>query len=112
MNFKEILSEDVKGTFLNLSEFADTHRLNGKEVAAMVDDDLLDGEINVKFHGQAQQRGTGLYNGGVVLYVSSSEFGKPKPGSILELDRRRYEVISASEQEGMRKIDLKRVGGL
>ncbi len=111
MNFKEILKQDVGKTFLNLSEFADTHRLNGKEVAAMIDDDLLDGEINVRFHGQTQQKGAGLYHGHIALYVASADFGKPKPGSTLDLDGRRYSVISASEQEGMRIINLQKVGG-
>lgn len=111
MDFKEILKNDVKNVFLNLSEFAETHTLNGKEVTAVIDDDLLDGEISVKFHGQVGQQGAGLYNGGIALYVSTADFGKPKPGSTLELDGRRYSVISTSEQDGLYKINIQRVGG-
>lgn len=105
------MQQDIKNVFLNLSEFADDHTLNGKKVSAIIDDDMLDGEINVKFHGQQQQRAAGLYNGGIALYISKSDFGKPKPGAILELDGRRYTVISTSEQDGMYKINIQKAGG-
>lgn len=111
MDFKEILKSDINDVFLNLSEFAETHILNGKEVKAIVDDDTLDGEVNIKFHGQAQQRGEGLYSGGIALYISTADFGKPKPGATLTLDEIRYFVISTSEQNGMYKINIQRAGG-
>jgi hypothetical protein len=111
MNFKEILKNDVKATFLNAEEFAETHTLNGAEVCAVLDDDLLDGEINVSFHGQgAQERAGGLYSGGVALYVSTDDFGKPKVGTGLKLDGRQYTVLAVSEQDGMYKINLQRTG--
>ena len=110
MDFKEIPENDVKGVFLNQLEFADTHILNGKEVVAVIDDDMIDGEVNVKFHGQSQQMG-GLYSGGIALYISTADFGKPKPGSMIELDGKRYTVISTSEQDGMYKINIQKVGG-
>ena len=111
MTFKEAVRADVYDVFLNLSEFADTHKLNGKEIRAIVDDDVLDGEISVKFGGTTK-RASGIYNGGIELYVAKSDLGKPKPGSILELDGRRYIVEAASEQDGIYKITINRTGGL
>lgn len=111
MDFKEILKNDVNNVFLNLSEFADTHMINGKEITAVIDDDMLDGEVNVKFHGQQAQQSTGLYNGGIALYISTADFGKPKPGSMIELDGKKYIVISTSEQDGIYKINIQKAGG-
>ena len=36
--FKEQIAADISTTFLNCLEFADTHTVNGKEMAAVVDD--------------------------------------------------------------------------
>lgn len=111
MDFKDILKDDINSVFLNLSEFGTIHKLNDKKVNVIIDDDMLDGEINLSFHGERQETGRGLYNGGIALYVASTDFGKPKPGSTLTLDGNIYTVISASEQDGMRKITLRKVGG-
>lgn len=111
MDFKDIIETDITSVFLNLSEFADTHTINGKSMSAIIDDDMLDGEINVKFHGDRQQTAGGLYNGGIALYVSGADIGKPKPGSLLEVDGRNYIVVSTSEQDGIYKIIIQRAGG-
>lgn len=39
--FKEQIAADISTTFLNRLEFADTHTVNGKEMAAVVDDNEL-----------------------------------------------------------------------
>lgn len=110
MNFKEIIKDDVKSTFLNYSEFADEHYLNGKKVIAVIDDDVLDGEISVKYNGSSN-RAEGLYNGGIRLYVSTDDFGKPKKGTYLELDGKQYKVEAVATEHGMYKITMNRVGG-
>ena len=111
MGFKDQIAADITNVFLNMSEFADTHTINGKSMKAIIDDDMLDGEIDVKFHGDRQQTVGGLYNGGIALYVSASDLGKPKPGAMLEIDGKRYSAISTSEQDGMLKITIQKVGG-
>ena len=104
MTFKDILRADVNNVFLNTTEFADWHTLNGKRIRAVIDDDMLDGEITVKFHGQQARQQTRLYNADITIYVSKAEFGKPKPGSLMELDGKKYIAVSTSEQGGMYKI--------
>ena len=111
MSFKDTIKNDIKNVFLNLSEFADMHTLNGKEIQLVIDDDMLDGEVNVKMHGSTQYTSSGLYSGGIAIYVSRDDFGKPKPNSLLELDGKRYIVISSSEQDGMLKIVIQKTGG-
>lgn len=111
MNFKETIATDITNVFLNLSEFADEHKINGKTMRAIIDDDTLDGEISVKFHGDRQQSAGGLYNGGIALYIRTADLGKPKPGALLEIDGRNYIVVSTSEQDGIYKITIQRAGG-
>lgn len=112
MNFKEILRADVTNTFLNLSEFADYHVLNGKKIRAVIDKSSVQGEITVKFHRQQARQQTRLYNVDVVIYVSAAEFGKPKPGSLMELDGKKYIAQSATEMGGIYKIEMQKAGGI
>ena len=44
--FKEQIAADISTTFLNCLEFADTHTVNGKEMAAVVDDNELHGRTD------------------------------------------------------------------
>lgn len=109
--FKDIIHEDVKTAFLNLTEFGELHDINGVQLPAVVDDDLLDGEVSISYHGQSAQRAGGLYSGGIALYISTDDLGKPKVGTMLKLDGKTYTVVSVSEQDGMYKIDLHKTGG-
>ncbi len=111
MNFKETIRADVTNVFLNLSEFADWHLLDGRKVRAVVEDDILEDEVTVKFHRQQEKQQTRLYNADIVVYVSAAEFGKPKPGSVMEFDGKQYIVLSTSEQDGIYEIDMRKAGG-
>lgn len=98
MNFKDILKQDIKNTFLNNMEFADTHIINGKAVNAVLDDEIL------------KENGI-LNNDELIIYVSSDEIGIPSPNSILTLDGKNYIVVSASTTDDMREIHIKRARG-
>ena len=110
MSFKDILQRDIKNVFLNPDEFADTHDLNGKSVAAVIDDDFLD-EITLKLNDEYQRTAAGLFGGTIAIYVAKSDFGKIKPGRALTVDGRLYTVMSTSEQDGILKIVVTRTGG-
>lgn len=43
MDFKEILQDDINNAFLDSSEFAEVHNLNGQEVNIVIDDNVTDG---------------------------------------------------------------------
>lgn len=110
MEFKDIIAEDIESIFLNNTEFAERHIVNGKEINAVVDDFVLGGIVDVKLTGSAS-RAEGLYKGNVVLFVSKNDFKKPKSGSKLELDGRSYTVEKTSDEDGLYSIELCRIGG-
>lgn len=111
MEFKDIIKQDITDVFLNMSEFADIHTLNGNDVMAIFDDDMINNDVTTEIYGSTQARATGLYHAAGAIYVSTADTGKPAPGSRLEFDGRQYTVISTSEQSGMYKINVQRVGG-
>lgn len=105
-----MLKADINDVFLNTAEFADVHTLNGREVRAVVNEDLFS-ETNIKFSGSAQQKGDGLFSSGITIYISTEDFGKPKTGALLEFDNKKYIVLSTAEQSGIYKITMQRTGG-
>ena len=49
ISFKEAARKDVANTFLNLAEFADLHKINGKEMPVIVDEnELIEREKRMK----------------------------------------------------------------
>lgn len=111
MIFKDIVKRDVKNIFLNVSEFASPHVINGKSITAVVDENSLNDDAVLSLSGEAQRKAPGLYGGTTTIYVSKEDFRKPKPGSALELDGRSYTVISAADSGGMYVIKVQRTGG-
>lgn len=109
MNFKECIAADNENVFLNVSEFAEEHVLNGKKLNAVIDEDIMGdiaSSVNFSVNGS-----NGLTSGRKVIYVSESDFGKPKAGSLLQLDGSTYFVVSASTEAGMQKIIVERAAG-
>ena len=41
MSFKDQIKQDLSDVFLNLDEFADLHRIEGKEVPVVIDSDIM-----------------------------------------------------------------------
>ena len=75
-------------TFLNCLEFADTHTVNGKEMAAVVDDNELLERDKAKIMA-AQTEGT--YKARRLVYVAKADFGpRPAQGAMLTLDGKAY----------------------
>ena len=77
--FKEQIAADISTTFLNCLEFADTHTVNGKEMAAVVDDNEL------------------------------LERDKAKIMAAQTLDGKAYKVKSCTEEAGVLAIELEAV---
>ena len=103
---KEI-AEDKSTTFLNCLEFADTHTVNGKEMAAVVDDNELLERDKAKIMA-AQTEGT--YKARRLVYVAKADFGpRPAQGAMLTLDGKAYKVKSCTEEAGVLAIELEAV---
>lgn len=101
-SFKEIIQRDVKQVFFNTAEFADTHLVDGKPMASMIDDnENIEREKRMKSHMD------GIYARQILLYVMASEFGDlPAQGRLLKLDNKVYIVVDATDECGIYTITL------
>lgn len=100
--FKDIVREDVEKVFLNESEFADEHIVDGKKIPIIIDNnEMLEREKRYKAldEGVAQKQ--------VLFYVSALKFGRlPAIGRLLELDGKTYKVVDAIREGAMYSISL------
>ena len=104
---KEQIAADISTTFLNCLEFADTHTVNGKEMAAVVDDNELLERDKAKIMA-AQTEGT--YKARRLVYVAKADFGpRPAQGAMLTLDGKAYKVKTCTEEAGVLAIELEAV---
>jgi hypothetical protein len=102
MSFKDDVANDIHETFLNEQEFAEIHRVSGKELLASVDDMEL-----VNRQKKSGSLVDGIHRKRIMLYVAGSEFGPlPAAESLLALDGKRYRVVEAHDEDGMYSITL------
>ena len=101
--FKEQIAADISTTFLNCLEFADTHTVNGKEMAAVVDEN----EILERDKSRLGTHADGLYKSRRLIYVARAEFGpRPAIGAMLSLNGWQYKVTDCTEEAGVLAIEL------
>ena len=101
--FKEIISEDVHRTFLNVDEFSDTHTVNGKEMPVQIDTN----EQIEREKRRTQITEDGIYRNEKLIYVAASDFGAmPKQGSVLNLDGKIYRVADCADEYGVYSITI------
>jgi len=102
-SFKECIAADVSNVFLNRLEFADTHTVNGKKMAVLVDEN----ELLERDKGKLGVQQTGLYKSRRLIYVAQADFG-PRPAikSVLTLDRVAYRVRDCTAEAGILAIEL------
>ena len=102
-SFKECIAADVPNVFLNRLEFADTHTVNGKKMAVLVDENELLERDKAKLGTHAD----GVYKSRRLIYVAQADFG-PRPAikSVLTLDRVAYRVRDCTAEAGILAIAL------
>jgi hypothetical protein len=92
-------------TFFNLDEFADLHDIDGQQVPAIIDSDVLK-----KFSRGSMQRmpyNDGVYTSETMLFVRESDLGyRPVIGQHLRLDGEHYLVTDCTENAGVLEITL------
>ena len=101
MTLKSQVAADM-ALFLNTDEFADMHDIDGNQVAAIVDEDIIKQRSN-------RQGGNfdGVYRGEVVLYVKAADLSRrPVRGQAIRLDGRLMLVDDCAESDGMLEISL------
>lgn len=102
LTFKQTIQNDIGSVFLNASEFADLHTINGKTMAAMVDDmEHIEREKRMKSNMD------GIYTRQILLYVSGEDYGPlPAFGIIVTMDGKKYTVVDTTDEGGVYTITL------
>ena len=100
MDFKHQVCKDIGKVFLNIEEFADYHRIEGKMVAAVFDDEQL--------QKMKQGQMLGLVEADVLIFARQKDLPPHiTPGSLLNVDGRELLVVDAAFDMGMAEIALK-----
>lgn len=100
MTFKEQLAADAGAVFLNPAEFGETHVVNDREMAI-----VIDGHISSGHQGGAGQYLDGAYTKLRKVYVAAADFGPlPKQGSVFTVDDGEYTVVDAVAEGDMYTI--------
>ncbi|CAM3107699.1 MULTISPECIES: hypothetical protein [Streptobacillus] len=104
MNFKEIVSKDITTTFLNLNEFATDHKLNGRIVKCVIDEDKFENKIRM---GTILTQVEGVIRRGITIFIGQEElYAIPHVGEHFKLDDLDYEVLKFKMDIGIYEIDL------
>lgn len=105
MSFKAQVEKDIAGVFINPSEFASEHNIDGTLVNCVVDDDI----INERTGLDPQMEYDGVFIVKKMLYIEKSFFDeKPIEGQRLELDQDFFYVRNVSDNMGVLEIELER----
>lgn len=98
-SFKEMVAKDVHSTFLNLEEFGEEHRVEGKTITAVIDENAL----------KERQGGQELSvaESSLLLYAAVEDLPARRPaGEGLNVDGREYIVNDWSEDTGIATVAL------
>lgn len=102
MNFKDILENDLN-IFLNTSEFAGIHKINGVSFSITVDHEKLKERHTKDFDG--------LIVGDILYFVKVKDIllkflKPPKIGDAQMFDKKPCEIVDIKEDEGIFEIIL------
>lgn len=99
MGFKEQIINDLDAVFLNLDEFAEIHRVEGKKIPVVVDNDKLE---KLK-KGQI----LGLVEADMLLMGRESDFPEDlNPGRLLNVDGREMIIANSGKDMGLVEVAL------
>lgn len=100
MSFKEQIQNDLDAVFLNLDEFAELRRVEGVEIAVVVDSD----QLNTLKQGQI----LGLVEADMLLLGKAADFPADlTPGRLLNVDGREMIVELSGEDMGLAEVALR-----
>lgn len=103
MSFKDQIQRDLDTVFFNLDEFAERHRVEGKEIVVVVDSDAL-----AKLSKIGDNRTHGLVEADLVLLGRKMDLPATlEPGRLLNVDGRELLVVSSNENMGLVEIFLR-----
>lgn len=100
MSFKEQIERDLDAVFLNLDDFGERHRVEGKEITVVVDND----QLNKLKKGQI----LGLVEADMLLMGKAADFPEDlEPGNLLNVDGRELLIELSGEDMGLVEVALK-----
>lgn len=99
MGFKEQIQKDLDAVFFNLDEFAELHRVEGEQIAVVVDSD----QLNKLKKGQI----LGLIEADMLIMGRESDFPADlDPGRLLNVDGRELLVVNSGKDMGLVEVAL------
>lgn len=99
MDFKQMINADISRVFLDLSVFAEKHRVAGEEIPAVLDEDAL------KDRQGGQE--LGIAEASMLLFAAVSDLPPRRPaGETLNVDGREYIIADWREDMGVATISL------
>ena len=102
-SFKDQIKQDLSDVFLNLDEFADLHRIEGKEVPVVIDSDMLE-----KLSKIGDNRIHGMDEADMVIMGKASDLPENlDPGRLLNLDGREVIVVTTTSEMGLVQIAVR-----
>lgn len=103
MSFKDQIKQDLSDIFLNLDEFADLHRIEGKEVPVVIDSDIM-----AKLSKIGDNRIHGMDEADMVIMGKASDLLENlDPGRLLNLDGREVIVVTTTSEMGLVQIAVR-----
>ena len=103
MSFKDQIKQDLSDVFLNLDEFADLHRIEGKEVPVVIDSDIM-----AKLSKIGDNRTHGMDEADMVIMGKASDLPENlDPGRLLNLDGREVIVVTTTSEMGLVQIAVR-----
>ena len=100
MSFKDQIQQDLDAVLLDTDEFAELHRIEGKEIPVVVDNDQL---VKLK-QGQI----LGLVEADLLLMGKESDFpADMEPGRLLNVDGRELIVATSGTDMGLIEVALR-----
>lgn len=103
MSFKDQIKQDLSDIFLNLDEFADIHRIEGKEVPVVIDSDIM-----AKLSKIGDNRIHGMDEADMIIMGKASELPENlDPGRLLNLDGREVIVVTTTSEMGLVQIAVR-----
>ena len=103
MSFKDQIKQDLSDIFLNLDEFADLHRIEGKEVPVVIDSDIM-----AKLSKIGDNRIHGMDEADMVIMGKASDLPENlDPGRLLNLDGREVIIVTTTSEMGLVQIAIR-----
>lgn len=103
MSFKDQIKQDLSDIFLNLDEFADLHRIEGKEVSVVIDSDIM-----AKLSKIGDNRIHGMDEADMVIMGKASDLPENlDPGRLLNLDGREVIIVTTTSEMGLVQIAVR-----